>query len=438
MENRNRVSKCAVVAEALLALPLLVAVSCAQESTGAGPGEPARAAVEREMKPDATAAEIERQAGDERAFGFDLYQELRMEGGDAAQGNLFCSPYSISVALAMTYAGARGETAAQMAKALHFTLPPARFHPAMNALDLKLTPQESAAGKRSPFMLHIVNRLWGQTGETFLPEFLELVARNYGAGLHLLDFARQPDESRHTINGWVAQQTNEKIKDLLPAGAIERRTKLVLTNAVYFKAEWEQQFEKRRTQDQPFHLLDGQTVPVPMMTETHNWRYGAGDGWQAIELPYVGGQFAMLIFVPDTGRFATFDEDWGVKRYDDVVGGLKSQSVWLRLPKFTFSSEFTLKKALSALGMPLAFGAADFSAMDGKRDLFIADAYHKAFVQVDETGTEAAAATAVGIKATAMPHRPVELTIDRPFLFVIRHVESGAVLFVGRVVDPRA
>ncbi len=372
------------------------------------------------------------------AFAFDLYQVLAGTNGEGT--NLFYSPYSISVALAMTYAGAEGETEQEMAEAMHVTLPETRLHPVFNALSLALASRgEGTEGKDDKgFRLHVVNAIWGQGGYEFLQPFLDTLARHYGAGLRLLDFKAAPEEARVTINDWVSEQTEGKIEDLIPQGAIDTLTRLVLTNAIYFNAAWATPFKVEMTEDGPFHGLEGESVTVPMMHQTASFGYAEGQGYQAVELPYDGYELSMVILLPEAGQFVEVESTLVAQEIDALLGRLNMQQVALTMPKFKVESSFSLVDALKALGMPSAFSeAANFSGMDGTRELFITDVLHKAFVDVDEEGTEAAAATAVivGLKA-AMPQEPVEVTVDRPFMFLIRDMKTGAVLFVGRVMDP--
>jgi serpin B len=368
----------------------------------------------------------------------DLYRVLTEAQGEGA--NLFYSPYSISVALAMTYAGAEGGTEREMAEALHFTLPEAQLHPAFNALALALAARgEGAEGQDDGgFRLHVVNALWGQRGYEFLQAFLDTLAKHYGAGLRLLDFKTAPEEARVTINDWVSEQTEGKIEDLIPPGAIDPLTRLVLTNAIYFNAAWAAPFKAERTEDGAFHRLDGEQVTVPMMHQTASFGYAEGRGYQAVELPYDGHELSMVILLPDAGRFMEVEGALDAQTIPGVFDALRERRVALTMPKFKVESSFSLVDALKALGMPSAFSdTADFSGMDGTRDLFITDVLHKAFVDVDEEGTEAAAATAVivGLKAV-MPEEPMEMVVDRPFIFLIRDIKTGTVLFVGRVMDP--
>jgi len=368
------------------------------------------------------------------AFAFDLYSALKGE-----QGNLFYSPYSISQALAMTYAGARDTTEKEMAGTLHFTLPQDRLHPAFNSLDQQLKARgQGAKGKDGKgFRLNIVNAIWGQAGYRFLADYLDLLAQNYGAGLRTLDFRSAPESSRQIINKWVEDQTEQRIKDLIPVGDIDRMTRLVLTNAIYFNAAWADNFEKSMTQPAPFHLLEGQTVDVPMMRQTERLGYAAGDGYQAVSLPYDGRELEMVVLLPDAGMFAEFEKSLDADKAGSIIKAIMPRQVALSMPRFKFESEFSLGKLLSSMGMPTAFSSqADFSGMTGNLELSISEVIHKAFVGVDEAGTEAAAATAVIVRATAMPTTPLEVTVDRPFIFLIRDIQTGSLIFVGRVINP--
>jgi len=369
------------------------------------------------------------------AFAFELYQALKGE-----EGNLFYSPYSISLALAMTYAGARGETAEQMAATLQFMLEQERLHPAFNWLDAELAKRsEGTEGKDGEgFRLNIVNAIWGQKDYEFLSDFLDVLAENYGAGLRILDFITETEKSRVTINDWVSDQTEGRIEDLIPQGAIDALTRLVLTNAIYFNAAWEHPSDEDMTADGPFYLLDGGQVTVPMMKQTESFGYTDGKGYQAVELPYDDGELSMVIILPEAGKLQAFEEGLQAQQVDAIINNLQDTRVALTMPRFEFDSEFSLKDTLADMGMPVAFsGAADFSGMANDGELYISAVLHKAFVSVDEAGTEAAAATAVIINRSAIiPEPAVEVTIDRPFIFLIRDIETGAVLFVGRVMNP--
>lgn len=399
-------------------------------------GELASSAKPRVISPDVAASDLTELVDGNSAFAFDLYQALSEQAG-----NLFFSPYSISLALAMTYAGARGETEQQMAETLNFILSQEALHPAFNALDQELASRgEGAQGKdEKGFRLNIVNAIWGQKNYKFLDEFLDALAENYGAGLRLLDFINAPEDSRITINDWVSDQTEDKIKDLIPQGVIDEATRMVLTNAIYFNAAWLHPFEKEATQDGTFYLVDGTEVSVPMMSQTKSFGYAKGDGYLAVELPYDGSELFMVILLPDDGKFEAFEGSLNAEIVDSITSDLEYKQVALTMPKFEFESECSLADTLSAMGMPIAFsGAADFSGMTGTPELTIAEVLHKAFVSVDEAGTEAAAATAVVMELTAIQGEQVEVTLDHPFVFMIRDIETGAILFVGRVMNPSA
>lgn len=387
-------------------------------------------------KPDAAATALGREvAAGNAAFGWDLYRLLAKAGG----GNLFVSPFSIGLCMAMVYAGARGETAAGLAKALH--LDPAKdVHAGWNALDQALSAPAPAPGKDKPqpFELAIANSAWGQEGFDFRQAFLELLARNYGAGLYLADFSKKPEDERKRINAWVEDKTRERIKDLLPEGSITGLTRLVLANAIYFKANWTEQFSPEATQPGPFTRNDGSKVEVPMMRTTESFAYAKAGDLEAVELPYAGGKASMVILLPAAGGLPALEATLG-ERVAQLVPQLKAAPVQLAMPRWEFTSEFRLKDALVALGAADAFdeAACDLSGIAGEPgELVVSDVFHKAFVKVDEKGTEAAAATAAVIRATGAPAEPVKLTIDRPFVFFIREKETGAVLFAGRVVDP--
>ena len=389
---------------------------------------------QREQSPEVAPADISSLTDGNSVFAFNLYKLLSEE-----EGNLFYSPYSISVALAMTYAGARGDTEKQMADTLQFYLSQNQLHPAFNSLDQELASRgEGAKGKDGEgFRLNIVNAIWGQKDYAFLTSFLDTLAENYGAGLRILDFINETEPSRITINDWVTDETEGRIEDLIPQGAISQMTRLVLTNAIYFNAAWHYPFEEDTTSPGVFYLLNGDDVTVPMMEQQESFSYNEGDNYQAVELPYDGQELSMVILLPSSGQFETFEEAIEYQQVKDIIENLERREVRLKMPKFEFDSSVGLKKTLIDMGMPVAFSAgADFSGMTGEKDLFISDVIHKAFVSVDEAGTEAAAATAVIMELTAMPETPVEVTLNRPFIFLIRDIETGAILFVGRVMNP--
>lgn len=388
----------------------------------------------RDRAPTTSPDDLQALAEGNTAFALDLYRLLAAE-----PGNVFFSPHSISVALAMTYAGARGDTADQMAQTLHFTLPPDRLHPAFNAYSLDLEARAEAVSEGTPFELSVANSLWGQRGYAFLPEFLDLLAEHYGVGMRLVDFQADPEAARHAINQWASDETRERIRDLIPPGVIDDLTRLVLANAIYFKAAWMAPFDVGATAPAPFYRLDGTSLEVQMMRQEESFAYALGDGYRAVVLPYETGNVSMVILLPDEGRFESIEQSLGPAMLEEVMNGLSYGPVRLGLPRFQFESSFNLGEALRALGMTDAFeaGRADFSGMDGTRDLYIQAVLHKAFVAVDEKGTEAAAATAVVVGIVSAPiDEPIEFTVDRPFIFLIRDDQTGNILFVGRVLSP--
>jgi len=360
------------------------------------------------------------------ALAFDIYRQLKAE-----DGNLFYSPYSISAALAMAYAGAAGMTAQQMAEIMHFDLPPEQLHPAFNWLQQTLASR--GKGGDEDFRLHVANAIWGQKDHKFKAAFLNTLAENYGAGLRIVNFGNR-DESRVTINNWINEQTEGRIQELVAPGDITTDTRLVLTNAIYFKAAWEHKFLQSATKDQPFYLLDGESVTIPMMHQTFLFGYAEGEGYQAVELPYEGDELAMMILLPEKGTFTAFENSLDYQKLAAIITSLQERNTVLNLPKFQFESSFSLKEALSALGIADAFDAnnADFSGMTDLEHLWIDNIKHKAFVSVDENGTEASAATS----AVMVSSLPATVTIDRPFIFLIRDFDTGTILFIGRVLNP--
>jgi serpin B len=365
------------------------------------------------------------------AFAIDLYAQLSKQ-----DGNLFFSPESISTAFAMAYAGARGSTASQMAAALHFTLPPNKLHPAMGAL---LT---SFNAEHAGYKLRVADALWAEKDFTFLDDFVKLTASDYGAGFNRVDFKGAPEQARATINQWVEQKTEDKIKDLLPAGSLTPATRLVLTNAIYFKGDWQTQFDKASTKEEDFHLTAAQTVKAPLMHLTAKLSYFNGGTFQAAEIPYKSGELSMIVLLPNDGAgLPTLEQSLTAANTQHWFGQLRGGAkIILTMPKFKMTQQFQLGNTLSAMGMAQAFqkGAADFSGMTGKRDFWISAAIHKAYIDVNEEGTEAAAATGIVMRSMAMQREqpPIVFRADHPFLFVIRDNRSGGILFLGRVNDP--
>jgi len=367
------------------------------------------------------------------AFAVDLYSQLSKQ-----PGNLFFSPESISTAFGMAYAGARGQTATQIEHVFHFTLPTDRLHPAMGALLAALNSQHTG------YELHAADALWAQQDESFLPDYLKLVQTDYGAGFRPVDFKTSPEAARAAINQWVEDQTNDKIQNLLEPGTVTAATRLILTNAIYFKGTWLNEFNLSDTNAEDFHLTAKQTAKTQMMNRTgEGYSYYDGGAFQEIELPYQGG-CSMIVLLPkaidglpalERSFTAAKATEW-IKKLDPAA------KVVLTFPRFSLTQQFELSGTLAQMGMPLAFsGAADFSGMDGKQDLAISAAIHKAFVDVTEEGTEAAAATAITMVATAMrqeipPPPPIVFRADHPFLFLIYDNDTGSILFLGRVADP--
>jgi serpin B len=374
-------------------------------------------------------------AAENAAFALDLYGRLR-----ATDDNLFFSPYSVSSALAMTYAGARGETARQMAEVMHLTLPTERLHPALAAIDSTV----KSAGNTSDGQLHIASALWGQKGEGFLKEFLDLTAKHYGAGLRELDFIHATEAARATINTWVAEQTAQHIPELLQKDDLAADARLVLTNAIYFKAAWANPFEERRTKKGVFKLLDGKSVEAQLMEQGGQFQLAQLEDCSVLALPYKGKQLAMLIVLPkkDDGLPA-IEKALTARTLDEWISKLKGETVHMQVPRFTTELRTDLGAALKSMGMPNAFTfndtpqCADFSGMNGRHDLYISKVIHQARIGVNEQGTEAAAATAVSMAfGSAKPPTPVPFFADHPFLYVIRENQTGTILFIGRLMNP--
>lgn len=410
-------------------LGLLALLSTGCDRLRTAPAE-ARSSKAR-AQPDVPGEDLSTLAAGMHQFGLDLFRLLGQTAGSA-----FCSPYSVLAALSMLVAGARGATAEQMRSAMRLTLPPERLHPALNALSLGLAP---AAGQRDAFTLQVANDLWAQQGLTLQPAYLDTLAAYYGAGLRLLDFAAT-EEARRAINDRVADTTEGLIPELLGPGALSEQTRLVVTNAVYFKAKWQRPFTHEATSDDVFTTLAGEVAAVPMMRQRAPFAYVEGADYQAVELPYQGNA-AMVAILPGPAGLAALEERLDGQQLLAMVAGMASREVQLHLPRVRLLPRpFRLSEALAAMGMVDAFdpAAADFSGIDGAGDLFISEGVHQATLLVDEEGTEAAAATAFSAVGTGLPAEPpVELRFDRPFLVLIRDLTTGAPLFFGRVADPR-
>ena len=365
------------------------------------------------------------------AFAFDLYAQLK-----SSPGNLFFSPYSISTALAMTYAGARGETEKQMAQVLHFGKDKASVNRAFGELQRQLAEAEKQKG----IQLNIASALWAQQGHPFLPAFLNTAQADYQTNLKQVDFKSSAEAARGEINHWVAQKTQEKIQDLLPSGSLNALTRLVLANAIYFKGVWAAPFEKAETRPQPFHLSATSQIEAPLMSQTDDVRYMETADFQAVELPYSGNVLSMVILLPrQIDGCGQLESKLAPALLSSSLAQMKKQKVDIFLPRFKAQSGFGLGGTLASMGMADAFGSkADFSGMDGSRLLYISGVFHKAWVEVKEEGTEAAAATVVTMRPSAIMKplpRPV-FRADHPFIFLIRDTRSGSVLFLGRLADP--
>jgi serpin B len=363
-------------------------------------------------------------------FAFEVYAQLRQK-----DGNLFFSPESISTALAMTYAGARGSTADEMAKTLHFALNTDKLHPTFHSLIDEL----NGAGKKCGYQLSVANALWGQKGYSFLPDFLKLTKNNYGAGLQEVDFVADTEGARKTINSWIEKETKDKIKDLLQPGVLDSMTRLVLTNAIYFKGGWDRQFKKDLTRKEGFHISTDKKVEAMMMHDDGKFKYLDGGTFHALELPYKGKELSMIVLLPKKiDGLVEFEKTLTAAKIADWFPKLHEQKVIVSLPKFKMTSEFMLKDTLSAMGIRQLFdpNGADLSGMDGQRDLYVSAVVHKAYVDVNEEGTEAAAATGVVVRTLSSRPPPPEFRADHPFVFLIRDNHSGSVLFLGRVANP--
>jgi serpin B len=367
------------------------------------------------------------------AFAIELYQKIK---GD--HGNVFFSPFSISTALAMTYAGARENTEKQMAATMHFGIDQNKFHAGFGEFQSRLNEYE----KKGAIKLEVANSLWLQNNFTFLPGFLEKT-KEYDAGLNYVNFISETEKARIAINTWVEKKTNEKIKDLISPGILDAMTRLVLANAIYFKGKWAVPFDSSATKDLPFFVTSHDSVNVPMMCKTgHEFGYMENSDNQCLEMPYAGKDLSMLVMLPKkrTG-LNELEKTFTEANLASWTKGIHKENVLVFFPRFKALKSFSLAHELSSMGMHDAFGgAADFSGMTGTQDLYISDVIHKAFIDVNEEGTEAAAATAMVMKRLSVTKEalPPTFRADHPFIFLIRDNHSGAILFMGRIVDPRS
>jgi len=409
-------------------------------------GEVRRADVERIENAGVDRSALEKLVRDNTGFGLSLYSELR---GDRSGQNLVFAPYNLSQVLAMVLPGAGGATASEMREALQFRLADSKLHGAFSMLDSALQSRKSG-GSRKPRgeeddepsdVLRTANALWAQEKLSLQEPFLETLAKYYGTGVHSVDFEDAPQRAREEVNQWAADRTNDKIRDLLPSGSVDERTRLILTAAVYFRGRWEAAFDEERTEEREFTSLSGETSAVPMMRQElrRGYRYASGSKYVAVELPYVSGAYSMVVIVPDEGAFGEVESNLDAGFVQSVFEDLQGASVDLSLPKFELSTQFSAASALRKLGMKTAFqNSADFSGMTEETDLAVDDILHEAYVSVDEEGTEAAAASAAAMRTTSLSPSDPEwrtVTVDRPFLFALRHTGTDTVLFLGRVVS---
>lgn len=401
---------------------------------------------QRITAPDASEETVRALVEGNTSFGFELYEQLR---GADAEANLFFSPYNLSSVLAMVYAGAEGETRAELRDGLHFLDEDDDLHAALNAIDTTLQSEKASqkggkGGDEEEGATNVVesaNGIWAQKDLTFKETFLDALALHYGAGVHQVDFREAAQTARETINEWVEEKTRGKIADLIPEGAVDSQTRAVLTAALYFQRQWLSPFDENATKEEEFANRSGESTEVEMMyqKERDGFEYAEGESYVAVELPYGENAFSMVVVLPDEGSFdaveGRVDAEFVLSLFDDLA----PRAVELELPKFELTSQFSASKHLAKLGVKTPFTrSADFSGMTSDEELLIDDVLHKAYVSVDEKGTEAAAASAVAMRATSLradEPQYEKVTVDRPFLFVIRHRETDTVLFVGRVVE---
>ena len=362
-------------------------------------------------------------AGNTR-FAFDLYRNLHQEGE-----NLFFSPYGVSLALAMVYTGSHGATEEQIAGVLHFELAPHDLILVFGGLYSRLLGQGTGS-----FQLRLANSLWWQEGFELRQVFSDTLRKRLGATVKPLDFSTIPDRAVGTINGWASRETGGQIKELLPRGSLTPLTRLLVANAITFRATWQTRFNADYTHDGTFNLLDGHQVTVPMMNQIDQFAYTRTGGAQAVELPYVGERFSMVILLPTRGQFEDFADSLNADLATEILENLSVQMVQIYMPRFEFRTSLELSDALEALGMTDAFilGRADFREMTPDREFFLEDVYHQTLISVDENGTYAVAATAAEMVGPDVP----TVRLNRPFLFLIRDIESDTILFLGQVMDP--
>jgi serpin B len=423
-----------------LALAAAGVVACGGANRSSGSNQDygvVQSPLARNTSPQVASSDLQTLVSNNTTFAFALYHQLAT-GNES--DNLFYSPYSVSIALAMTYAGAGSSTATQMAGALDFQLPSSSLHPAFDAVDLQLASRAhgQAGDNGQPFKLNVVDSLWADRTFTFQKPFLDTLAQYYGAGLRTVDFENAPATARGSINGWVSDQTAKLVPQLLPEGSIDASTRFVIVNAIYFNAGWQSPFMSSSTLPVAFTHLDGSRAQVPMMKQSLETGYASGSNWQAAELRYAGAQTSMVIVLPQQGQFPQVEHGLDATFTSSVFSSLQNTEVTFSMPKFSIQgATISLATELRKLGMTDAFdqAKADFSGMTHE-PVFISDVLHQAYVSVDENGTQAAAATAVIGETTSVPGNSATMTVDRPFFIVIRDIPTSSVLFVGRVLSP--
>ncbi len=393
--------------------------------------------LDRQLDPQVTPEGIEALVYGNTQFAIDIYDQI-----SDGQDNLIFSPVSLSLALSMAMAGAESQTEVEMLSALQFPLPESEVHPAFNAalLAIEASQIEDSGNNQEGFQLNLANALWVQAGLPIQSPFLDILALNYGAGIYRVDFKAEPDAARRAINRWVARETRDHIENIMGPGSVDPLTRLVLANAIYFKADWDESFDKGSTKKESFTLLNGSEVQVDMMKIwDETYAYHQGVNYQTVEVDYLNPDFSMVILVPDQGAFTTVEDQLTAEFITDVLNDLEYQDLNLQMPRFDIDYQFNATPVLEQMGMAAPFerDEADFSGITEQEPLFISSVNHMAMISVDEEGTEAAAATTImfGLGA-APPGEPITLIIDRPFIFFIVHEPTQSLLFMGRVLEP--
>jgi serpin B len=426
----------------VLAILLIFFAGC----TGTAPVQPVSPTVEKTPVGQTPTPVIITDAGSTKAvadannrFAFDLYSHLAKDK-EYTGSNIFFSPFSLSSALAITYEGARGKTADEIQSVLYFPENDSSRRGGFSDLNAGINNGDSS------YSLRTANALWAEKTYPFLTEYVSTSERFYGAKITNLDFKGHPEDSRITINSWVENNTEDRIKDLIPAGVIGPLTRLVITNAIYFKGDWVEQFDKNQTIDAEFMMAPGKTVKIPMMQRTDEdaeYMYAENNDLQMLSMPYentTGKKLLMVVLLPKADNLTTTEASLSVDTLSGLQQSATSRRVMVYFPKFTLKTKYSLPDTLGAMGMPTAFtDNADFSGMDGTKNLLISDVIHQTFVDVNEEGTEAAAATAVVMRPAAAHANPEPVPVfraDHPFIFLIQDDETGAILFMGRVINP--